>query len=664
MMSHSTMGAGDELTAHGLDPAANDTTLSPVLFRDGQDRRTSPRVPISGPVRMGPPGGEPYAVVSASDLSTGGLFIDADRAVKVGARFCLEITLSSGDIVYVAEAEVAYNRERVNGSGFGVRFVDVPVDVAAKLEREVGRHTHDVALDLPKFPSLPPVSQIEILESKDAEETKPGKRRRAKKGVNLTEPVMNEDAETLTPRPAGDSLLAPPLATMRPDSSAVSALLVPSTSPSLKLAQTLDVDAVPPEAFDDEGGATEIPARRGLDLALDETAYPEPVLASDLSSDLLRGVSLETGNASKNFDVSDVASTSDAPASRRSVRSMMEGVMRVGQDARQLAVERAREYSPVWTGLAALGLVTVMSAVGLTIWLGSSAQAVEPAPKSSEVGMTATTQRVLMGEKAAKAEPKKPAPAQDVRPLTAQTPSASEGGDAKADGTAQAAPKNPLPPLVVVDESSPEVLKKPELEPAKTEAAEAAKVEAAKVDAAKVEAAKVEAAKVEAAKIEAAKAEAAKVEAAKVEAAKVEAAKAEAAKVETAKADAAKKESSAAKELASRIRAELAEEQPKVDGARTKGKERAPSASRVRIGLSSGAKVAKTHVLKAPDRFVIDVTGQKGTIDTPAIGGAIKAVRVGKHPDHTRIVIETKAPIARAKASKSGSDLTVAIEYK
>src|SRR5687767_3503584 len=95
----------------------HDTTLTPVLFRDGADRRAGARVPIRGAVKMGPPQGEPYAVVVASDLSRSGLFIEADRAVRVGARFSAEITLSSGEVVYVAEAEVAYNRDEKQGGG-------------------------------------------------------------------------------------------------------------------------------------------------------------------------------------------------------------------------------------------------------------------------------------------------------------------------------------------------------------------------------------------------------------------------------------------------------------------------------------------------------------------------------------------------------------------
>src|SRR5215470_10315724 len=95
------------------------------------DRRQSARIPVFGPVRMGPPSQQPYAVVSATNLSRGGLFIDADRPVRVGARFSAEVPLKTGGAIYIPEAEVAYNREHRTGSGFGVRFIDPPAEVVA-----------------------------------------------------------------------------------------------------------------------------------------------------------------------------------------------------------------------------------------------------------------------------------------------------------------------------------------------------------------------------------------------------------------------------------------------------------------------------------------------------------------------------------------------------
>lgn len=119
----------------------NDPTfLSPVLFADGSDRRQSARIPLSTPVKVGPPNGTPYALVSATDLSKNGLFIDADRPVRVGARFSAEIELPTVKI-YIPEAEVAYNRDRTTGSGFGVRFITADEEALLAVAEEVDRVT-------------------------------------------------------------------------------------------------------------------------------------------------------------------------------------------------------------------------------------------------------------------------------------------------------------------------------------------------------------------------------------------------------------------------------------------------------------------------------------------------------------------------------------------
>lgn len=129
------------------ESAQDDTLLGPVLFPDGTDRRTSARIPMTARVRIGPPGGVPTSLVSASDLSVGGLFVDADREVRVGARFSVEVPLEDGVRLYIPEAEVAYNRNRSASSGFGVRFVDLEpeahkaiasaIDVATGLTTDV-----------------------------------------------------------------------------------------------------------------------------------------------------------------------------------------------------------------------------------------------------------------------------------------------------------------------------------------------------------------------------------------------------------------------------------------------------------------------------------------------------------------------------------------------
>ncbi len=104
------------------------------------ERRHSPRVPLTKPIRVGAPGGLPRSPVSAANLSIGGLFIDADRPVRVGARFSAQIPLTEGGSVYVEEAEVIYNRQGGEIPGFGARFVHINPASEAAIRSEVEAH--------------------------------------------------------------------------------------------------------------------------------------------------------------------------------------------------------------------------------------------------------------------------------------------------------------------------------------------------------------------------------------------------------------------------------------------------------------------------------------------------------------------------------------------
>ncbi len=104
-----------------------------------EERRESVRIPLDVPVRLGKPNNAPYATVSARNLSTKGLFIDADRPVRVGARFSVEIPYGHGEPVYVDEAEVAYNRKSAHGAGFGVRFTELSEQAEERLNEIVER---------------------------------------------------------------------------------------------------------------------------------------------------------------------------------------------------------------------------------------------------------------------------------------------------------------------------------------------------------------------------------------------------------------------------------------------------------------------------------------------------------------------------------------------
>ncbi|MEL6185137.1 MAG: PilZ domain-containing protein, partial [Myxococcota bacterium] len=112
------------------------------------ERRASARVPLDRPVRIGPPGGYPHASVTARDLSPGGLFIDAERDVRVGARFSVAIPLRSGHDAYIPEAEVVDNRSGTE-RGFGVRFVKLSAEARRALEDEVSDRAYVTLRTIP-----------------------------------------------------------------------------------------------------------------------------------------------------------------------------------------------------------------------------------------------------------------------------------------------------------------------------------------------------------------------------------------------------------------------------------------------------------------------------------------------------------------------------------
>lgn len=114
-----------------------------IPFENAMDRRRKPRIPCSGPVRLGPAHQPVRSTLVLEDLSSGGLFVRCPRPVQVGARFSIELSLPNGETLYVPEAEVIYNR-RVSEElqGFGAEFVNLPAEVEAKL------------IDVAKFDSM------------------------------------------------------------------------------------------------------------------------------------------------------------------------------------------------------------------------------------------------------------------------------------------------------------------------------------------------------------------------------------------------------------------------------------------------------------------------------------------------------------------------------
>lgn len=117
---------------HHIEEHRNDTLMTGLLFRDGQDRRRNARVPFERPVRVGPAYGAPYATVIAENLSAGGVFIRSDRDAELGAQFSCEVELPTGEKLYIPEVEVLY--ERGDKTGFGAKFSALTNEVRAILE--------------------------------------------------------------------------------------------------------------------------------------------------------------------------------------------------------------------------------------------------------------------------------------------------------------------------------------------------------------------------------------------------------------------------------------------------------------------------------------------------------------------------------------------------
>lgn len=481
---------------------ALDTPAGPTLppFPTQAERRRSPRMPLGAPVKVGAPHGPAQAAVSATDLSAHGLFIDADRPVRVGARFSLEIPLPDGSRVYVPEAEVAYNRARPHGSGFGVRFLSADpgalVQIAQAVEPEL---VEPETLD---GPSMPIAAFGSVAPS-------------AQRKVDEPTTEIRSDLPTLAPG------------------------------------------------------------------SIDLSQYPEPeILAEALAQPSMISVAPEP-----------MEEAEDEPLTDRIFAALAA--------ARGRFAERARAFPRLWTGVFAGGIATIAAAVVLTLYTGSDAQAVK-ASGAGEHGVSATTHQALMGG-ASLAE----VPVVEARPAEVEAPAV--------------APKKPLPPLVVIDE------------PAEVQAVEVADAAAA---APKPEV-EVEADPVVAApQPSAPKAQAS--------------APAPAPAAEVKKVVAAKQEvkPAPAKEPSARAQQILG------GGAGT-----------LTLSVDPGAKVLRTHALKGPDRFVIDLVGQNSNLNLPAPVGRVKTLRAGKHPEYTRVVVDTTRPIKSGAAKKDGNRLVLTLQF-
>lgn len=516
--------------------ATHDTWLSPVLFRDGSDRRDGARIPKALKVRLGPPKAPPETTLLSEDLSTGGLFVRCAEPVQVGARFSLEIALDSGEAVYIPEAEVLYNYAAEDGQkrGFGARFVSVTKEAHEKLV-EAARFSSDLRVVKDQEES-PEVSESMILEQDGEHRT--SRVRRVEIDLKNAVPLVPRvsDLRLATERPKHISAiisLRPDMVIHRGDDEPTSGVLQ---------------SAGPVVAMDSDGAIrdTMIP-----EAVSDETAPP-----SVSASGTPQPAELETPSHITVSEISDMhAGISALPREVRERRQagLLDGLTeRIGQ-------------KPLWW---VSGTALVMGAC----LFGLIHAKRETAPRPAAVSKIPAADLVAL-ERAA-------------QPVRAMEP--------------------PAKPALAEKVVEKKVVPVPAaLEPKKAPAAEA-KVEA---------------------------------------------------KPTEAKAEAKPTEAKAATTPESKPTTLEA-----LDRAVSKvGPAVAAASGSMSLSVDEGAKVLRTHVLRAPNRFVVDVTGMKSA-PTLKEGGEFGAPRIGKHEDYWRIVLDTPYRIEKGEASISGGKLSVRVQ--
>lgn len=514
--------------------ATHDTWLSPVLFRDGSDRRDGARIPKALKVRLGPPKAPPETTLLSEDLSTGGLFVRCAEPVQVGARFSLEIALDSGEAVYIPEAEVLYNYAAEDGQkrGFGARFVSVTKEAHEKLV-EAARFSSDLRVVKDQEES-PEVSESMILEQDSEHRTS----RVRRVGIDL------KNAVPLVPR-VSDLRLA----TERPKH--ISAII--SLRPDMVIhrgedepASVVSSSAGPDVALDSDGAIR--------DTMIPEAVSDETVPPSLSASGTPQPAELETPSHITVSEISDMhAGISALPREVRERRQpgLLDGL-----------TERIGQKPLLWVS----GTALVMGACMFGLIHAKRETAPRPAavskiPAADLVALERAAQPVRAMEPPKPAVVEKPVEAKPIAVPVVAEPKKAAATEAEAKATEAKATEAKL--------TEAKAVAKPESKPTTLEALDRA-----------------------------------------------------VSKVGPAAA--------------------------------------APSGS-LSLNVAEGAKVLRTHVLKAPNRFVVDVTGMKSA-PTVKEGGEFGAPRIGKHEDYWRIVLDTPYRIEKGEASISGGKLSVRVQ--
>jgi hypothetical protein len=638
--------------------ASIDTWIQTMPLPSSDDRRTSARVPTALKVRLGPAREPPSTTLLCEDVSEGGLFVRCGQAVQVGARFSVELTLVDGQLLYIPEAEVLYNTG-VQGErrGFGARFVAVTREAQQKL-LELARFGSDIQ---PRGP----VSGSMIVGSNDRATSRmrrvPGDATRTER-ADTTRPEGLR-AETTRPELAlrmgqavhdtGEREVADTVPRAQHPSERPAAAEV---SPVAGLARAVKAEALPrvsdlrvASLRPGVGLVVPMPARVELDDGEVHGALPlalpadseRPTASGDVHDTLLpHGGFTALGVRSDLPEAADFVSTPPL-AEDDDAQSFVDGgtLPPLSQD-----LEDERTPQATRSGVPGgwiMGAGAVVAGVLLAVYLGgkgspADAQATDRIPGR----VSGSTAESLTAPRAGLAAVPSPSPAPAVGPA------APAAGGALSKLDAEVSPASPA-------------VAKPEAAKLAAPKAEVAKPEAAKVAPAKGEAPKPEAAKVAAPKGEVAKPEAAKVAAPKAEVAKPEAAKVAPAKAEAPKAAAMKPEATASDDNA-HLDAALARLGPKgaasSRGTPTEARVTASvKASPVVLAVAPGSKVLRTHVLREPARFVVDLE----TAGLPTVQGG--QARVGKHQGFVRVVVDAPQALGDGTAKISGERLTITL---
>lgn len=126
-------GVGIEFTE--IAPEHRNFILRLIHHRKGDPRRF-PRVPLAAQVQFA----EGSLIGFSRDVSTGGMFVETNRALEPGARMNLRFHLEPDEPIVKAEAEVLYEVPRM---GIGLQFTKVAPEDLARVRTYVAEKESD-----------------------------------------------------------------------------------------------------------------------------------------------------------------------------------------------------------------------------------------------------------------------------------------------------------------------------------------------------------------------------------------------------------------------------------------------------------------------------------------------------------------------------------------